>query len=422
MTSYTATVLGLPDLSANGVYTYESVANDTSEVNKGNDTGYYYYKNGKQDSFVNKSSGSYIVTTPSVKYSMQLTDGAASGNSLTRVVSATNLATKVASTATVVLLTVSSPVTSPGPSPVPSPGPSPVPSLGPSPVPSPGPSPVPSPGPSPVPSPGPSPVPSQGPSPVPSTKPGPSCAAISGALCPVASAIVVSKVRMDFGSGSGNSTESYEVSLASNSTGMSGYDGMTGFYVAIASGKVKYAKPGDTKLTEVKLTKKEAPAAPATAAPAAPTYTNEDGSITMTVTYGKDPLEDSTGTVLRWVGIGLGILVGVICIILVGVWMASSRKDDDYIRFDAVREPRIYATRRYDDSRFSSPPYQNQWDQEPPVPRFAQARALPPPPPPSAPPSAPQAPPTPSFGARHQSRPLRPSRPSGPSGPSRSRI
>lgn len=341
-----------------------------------------------------------------------------------------------------VKLQLTPPAAAPGPSPVPSPGPSPVPSPGPSPVPSPGPSPVPSPGPSPVPSPGPSPVPSQGPSPgpspVPSTKPGPSCAAISGALCPVASAIVVSKVRMDFGSDS-DSAESYEVSLASNSTGMSGYDGMTGFYVAIASGKVKYAKPGDTKLTEVKLTKKKtaaATAAPATVAPGAsvapapdtaPTYTNEDGSITMTVTYGKNPLEDSTGTVLMWVGIGLGILV--ICIILIVVWRASSRNDDGYIRVDefgdgdTISEPPIRRPwrPRYDNSVFSSTPYQPQWDpvqevpEAPPVRRFAQDRA----PPPLAPlaPQAPQAPPSAqAFGSRHhsrsygQSRPLRPSR------------
>jgi hypothetical protein len=182
---------------------------------------------------------------------------------------------------------------------------------------------------------------------------------------------------------------------------MSGYDGMTGFYVAIASGKVKYAKPGDTKLTEVKLTKKAA-APGATVAPApetAPTYTNEDGSITMTVTYGKNPLEDSTGTVLMWVGIVLGIF-GVICIILIVVWRASSRNDDGYIRVDESG----------DGDTISEPPIRRAS-----ATRFEQAQApLPSAPPP---PQASQAPPSAqAFGSRHhsrsygQSRPLRPSR------------
>jgi hypothetical protein len=129
----------------------------------------------------------------------------------------------------------------------------------------------------------------------------------------------------------------------------------------------------------------------------------------MTVTYGKDPLEDSTGTVLMWVGIGLGIFVGVICIILFVVWMASGRNDDDYIRFDDGNGDTVSRRSpwrpRYDDSA----PYQPRWDQ---APRFAQPQALPAQAPrPSAPQApAPSAPQTQAFGARHQSRSLRTSR------------
>ena len=138
----------------------------------------------------------------------------------------------------------------------------------------------------------------------------PTCAAITGALCPAATAAVVSRVTVDFGAAG-----SYEVPLGAEG---SGFDSTKGFYVSISDGKMRYAKPGATTLTEVKLTRKE-PVAGAVAF-TLPTYTSADGSETVTVTEGKDPLEGLPSWAWILIIVGLSV-IGFIIVVLVAIWI-----------------------------------------------------------------------------------------------------
>jgi hypothetical protein len=99
-------------------------------------------------------------------------------------------------------------------------------------------------------------------------------------VCPDAAAGTALIVRVAFGA---QGAESYEVKLSADPAGLLGYTGFgQGLYVAIGDWTLRYAKPGVTTLTEVKLTKRDGASGAS--------YASADGGVTVTVIEGKDPL------------------------------------------------------------------------------------------------------------------------------------